>query len=593
MYEALRGKRAVSVVRVSSIKQGTAGDSPEAQKEQIESFAQTHGITLVKEFRFMESAFHTKQPMQEAVDYFKDPKNKVDLFIIKSIDRFTRGGLDTYRLLKLQLRKYGVELMDIHGVISPNKVNTLDHLGIEYDWSGYYPSDKMEMLEAERAKDEMRDIMTRMIGAEVRYTRLGYWMRQPPHGLQSKKIDTENGRRCILVPDEHEAQFITKIFELRARGVLSDTEIADKINKMGYRSRQTNIRSRTDKTKIIGQRGGVELSVKALQRIIERPIYAGVICEKWTDNKPVKAAFDGLIDIKLFNKANKGKMTIVPDKETVQIYREDRPEHLLRKRVENPDFPYKQSVMCPECSKPLMGSASRGKAGKYYPAYHCGRGHYYRVPLERFNTAIAQFVDDIRVTPEYVDKIEKAVLKEWDKHEKEEQDEELAYSAREQAIRERIELISEKVMVISNQSLLKKMEDNVNKLETELAELAKEKHQTNTKKTVDMRVVMKYIRYFLEHLDDLLIKQIDPLQKARFFSVLFDKAPNFAQIESGTQNPSLRPLLNKVFTMDFDTNGHLEGQRGLEPRTPCLRGRCSNQLSYWPLFTISGLLTLL
>ena len=26
----------------------------------------------------------------------------------------------------------------------------------------------------------------------------------------------------------------------------------------------------------------------------------------------------------------------------------------------------------------------------------------------------------------------------------------------------------------------------------------------------------------------------------------------------------------------------LEGQRGLEPRTPCLRGRCSNQLSYWP-----------
>jgi hypothetical protein len=27
----------------------------------------------------------------------------------------------------------------------------------------------------------------------------------------------------------------------------------------------------------------------------------------------------------------------------------------------------------------------------------------------------------------------------------------------------------------------------------------------------------------------------------------------------------------------------LEGQLGLEPRTPCLRGRCSNQLSYWPV----------
>jgi hypothetical protein len=34
----------------------------------------------------------------------------------------------------------------------------------------------------------------------------------------------------------------------------------------------------------------------------------------------------------------------------------------------------------------------------------------------------------------------------------------------------------------------------------------------------------------------------------------------------------------------------LEGQLGLEPRTLCLRGRCSNQLSYWP---ISGTRTII
>ena len=31
------------------------------------------------------------------------------------------------------------------------------------------------MLETERAKDEIRDIMNRMIGAHIRYARMGYW----------------------------------------------------------------------------------------------------------------------------------------------------------------------------------------------------------------------------------------------------------------------------------------------------------------------------------------------------------------------------------------------------------------------------------
>ncbi len=76
----LATKYAVAAIRVSTTKQGTDGDSPEAQKEQIERFAENRGITIKKFFVFLESASKDQQPMQEAVDYCKNPKNKSTLF---------------------------------------------------------------------------------------------------------------------------------------------------------------------------------------------------------------------------------------------------------------------------------------------------------------------------------------------------------------------------------------------------------------------------------------------------------------------------------------------------------------------------------
>jgi DNA invertase Pin-like site-specific DNA recombinase len=122
-------ENAVAAIRVSSVKQGTDGDSPDAQKEQIERFAETHGIAIKKIFVFMESASKDQQPMQEAIDYCKNPKNDVSLFVIKSIDRFTRGGSYSYDHLKMQLERYGVRLVDIYGIISSKKVTLLNTWG--------------------------------------------------------------------------------------------------------------------------------------------------------------------------------------------------------------------------------------------------------------------------------------------------------------------------------------------------------------------------------------------------------------------------------------------------------------------------------
>lgn len=571
-YTAQKMDNAVAAIRVSSTKQGTDGDSPEAQKEQIERFAKNHNINIKKFFVFMESASKEQQPMQEAVDYCKSPKNGIQLFIIKSIDRFTRGGSYSYDHLKMQLEKYGVKLVDIYGVISSQKVNTLEHLGVSFDWSVYSPTKKAEILEAERAKDEMRDIMSRMIGAEIRYARMGYWVREAPLGYAVEKIETPNGKRCILKPHPVEAKWIIKMFELRCRGTLDDHRIVREINKLGFKTRIDYVRDPKDRTKIIKEHGGNPLDIKGFWRYIQNPVYAGISAEKWTEGQRVKGKYEGLVSIETFNKANKGKVTIVEEDGAVKIYKKQPPDYLVKKGVRNPDFPYKRYVMCPHCQRPLYGSASKGRLGKYYPAYHCSKdGHNFRVPKGVFEDTIKKFVQGIDIAPGYTEALVQAVLTEWDKRQLEIHKDDVSVDQRITELKTQAKMTVDKIKLLTSEVAIKYMEEDLVKMDQQIAELLEEKQRAEDTKPADMNVVMAYIKYFLEHIENLLLEGANPLLKAGYFGVLFDKAPTYAEIDSGTPNLASCVALNEVFVR---SQGKLAAELGFEPRIHCSKGSC-------------------
>jgi len=89
--ENLTKLNAVAAIRVSSLKQGLQGDSPEAQREQIERFAFNKGINIKKFFVFIESASKDEQPVQEAIDFCKKKSNDVQLFIKLNFYGFNDG----------------------------------------------------------------------------------------------------------------------------------------------------------------------------------------------------------------------------------------------------------------------------------------------------------------------------------------------------------------------------------------------------------------------------------------------------------------------------------------------------------------------
>lgn len=553
----MNNQNAVAAIRVSTAKQGFNGDSPEAQKEQIERFAASRGIVIKEFFIFLESASKELQPMQQAINYCKDPKNDVQLFIVKSIDRFTRGGSFSYDSLKRQLEACNVSLVDIYGVISTQKVNTLEHLGVEYRWSTYSPTKKAELLEAERANDEMRDIMSRLIGAEVRYTRMGFWMRQSPYGLESYKVDTPHGKRLLLRPHRDEAPFMTKMFELRARGTLSDREIVDEINKLGYRSRVQTVRSRRDRSRAVGTRGGNQLTLKVFWKYIQNPIYAGIICEKWTDNKPIKAQFSGLVSYELFNAANKGKLTIGEKDGAVFMY--ERPveaRYAVAKGTRNADFAYRKIVMCTECEKPLFGSSSRGRRGKLYPAYHCNkRGHYFRVPKKDFEKTITDFVHRVNYDKTQIDALLTAVETVWEQRNQSAVDEEQRVETRIVELRAQAKALVDKIKLVSSEIVIKSIEEDIMRVDQEIKRLEEDRDIKNAKKPIDFAIVKQYLKYFLQHMEELLVKQIDPVQRANFFGLLFNTAPTYGEILSANENFGELPKLNELFRLKNDDSG--------------------------------------
>lgn len=544
-------QNAVAAIRVSSVKQGVDGDSPEAQKEQIEQFAKLHNYKITKFFTFLESASKEQQPIQEAIDYCVRPQNGVQVFIIKSIDRFTRGGSYFYEDLKRQLENSNVQLIDIYGVIGRQQVNTLEHLGVKFNWSVYSPTKKTEMLEAERAKDEMRDIMSRMIGAEIRYARMGYWVRKAPMGYVTEKIETPNGKRVILKPHPEESVWFKKMFELRCRGNVTDYQIVDEINKLGFKTRKLYQRDRHDQTKIIKVRGGNKLNVKTFRSYIQNPIYAGVNYVKWTKDKPHKGKFEGLVSIEAFNKANKGKIAVIEEGgDQVRVDKRQTPEYLIKKGVRNPDFPYKRVVLCPHCNQPLFGSASKGRLGKYYPAYHCNkRGHYFRVPKDKFNETVRKFIKNIKIAPGYVDALTETVTKEWERRQSQSQQGKVNIDERITQLKSQAQLTADKIRYLTSEVAIKYVEEDLVKIDTEISDLLAQKEKEIAEKPTDVAEVMSYVTYFLEHMEDLLIHGEDPEAQALHFGILFDEAPTYEELNSGTQKLTDAIKLNDVFVM--------------------------------------------
>lgn len=527
--------------RVSSQGQMTSGDSLEEQEIITKNFAIKKGINPV---RFYGDAMSGRKLARVYYDLMiKDIKeaNKykqtIHFVIIKCIDRFTRAGADFYMQMKKDLEKLNVNLLDTDGIIQGEK-NTLADKGFSYDWSLYHPSETQELMEAQSGKEEVRKILTRMIGAEISLTKKGFKMGSTIYGLKGKREFIDDKERVVFVKDEEKAKFVIKAFEMRASGIYSDIEIVNELNAMGYKSpiRHKWIIVNGVDRKRIGTSGGKEMNLKRLNDIIKIPTYCGLLVHKWNNNKPIKAYIEELVSIETFNKANRGKIYILENSDgTFDIKKNYSPKFGKPKIKKNKDFPYKNIIKCHLCGFNLKASNPKGRSGEKFPTYHCSLHHkYFGINKNTLEETVENYLEKISFSDSFVNKLEKELVNTYTKLSSELSNKSAKIHVSISDLKTQKESLLNQYLETGSKVIKESLEKRIEALEDQIIN-ATEVRDENEVEEINMDEFLKYTKEFIKNPSGLILEEKEDIDLVEvLFGLIFSEKPTYEDLKNGT-----------------------------------------------------------
>jgi site-specific DNA recombinase len=565
--------------RVSDDKQ-LLGNGLNDQWMVCSKFVTEKGWNMMKLFDKSHSGRKVERgDFEEVIEYIKEQKKKkvqVHFYVVKSIDRFTRNGAISYTEMKDRLLALDVQLIDTYGIIQPTQ-NTLSHLDMKYDWSVFSPSETSELVEAVKGKSEVRDILSRLISSEITQTRQGYSMREPNDGYINVKAFIDSRKRSVIRQDEKRAEFYKIMFRMRALGSYSDKEIVEKVNSLGYRSKPQQIWSTNGKEKkVTGHTQPRVLTVKQLQKVIMRTMYAGVKKEIWNKDSAVWAVFEEgsgpITSIDEFNKANRGKVYITKSTEGkpevlydfVNLERNTK----IRKKY-SPSYSYDKMVSCEYCGKPLKnsGKGNTGKSGKAFQAYHCDRQveglkHYYRVPKNDFENQVENLLNRIVFSDSFSKKLEERLVAKFREREKEVLGNSIVIGENVTTLKREQASLMDDFSATSSQVLRKKLEEKIEDLEKRINKATEQRDKIEIEER-DIKSFVKYAKDLVEHPVKMLANNKNPYTQSALFDLVFDSPLTYAQIINGT--PKLSFIFKLSDTKQSDKSAMVT-LRGIEPR---------------------------
>ena len=335
---------AIIYTRVSTKSQAEEGYSLASQEKDCRAFAIYHNYNIVKVFIEQGESAKTqaRTELQKLLKYCMEKKKEIDALIIWKIDRLSRDAGDYHQLTKF------FEKLNIKLLFARENNDEMAEGKLIRNLMGVIAQFENDQ-KAERVTAGMKEAFKQ-----------GKWLWRAPKGYIY-----ENGK---VFPDPQTAPIITKIFERFSTGLYQQTQLID-----------------------FAKKNNIKIQPSMMSEMLRNPFYIGYMPKNKWSNEPIRGSFEPIVSEKVFNKVQ----TILSGKKPI----------IGGYSRNNPSFPLRQYITCPNCNQPLTASNSKGRNQKYsyYHCYNKDCSINFRIPTDRLHTAFVQHLQNIKPATEFME----------------------------------------------------------------------------------------------------------------------------------------------------------------------------------------------
>lgn len=538
--------KAIALCRVSTKGQMKDGNL-EPQEERILKAAEILDCEIVKWWKLAVSSRKGKNTKRkdilEMYEYCKRYKS-VKLLIVDEVDRFMRS-IDEYYFWKVQFKNINVQLRHANRPeVDPDEDRAIfDELIDVY---------RAEQSNNERIKKTPEKMMAKI--------RAGYYPSNPKTGY--KTSDTPG----LHEPHEPTFSAMQKAFKQMAAGQLTVKEGLELATELGLRTANYGPKAV----------GGRPVDMYRWKDLMRDPYYCGVV--KMADWPEVND--DGLHN-----------RMITPEEHKILVAMADNKGKAFIVKRNNPEFPLSNQVECEPClskgvrNPRIVGYVhNNGKPGnsrKYYKRYRCRQCNK-NVRLENLHDDINEVLEGLQISYEQTAKLKVHLKKAWKSYEMERYERLRIAQGRVHNLKESLSAQVKSLAI--NPELKDVIKHEIENLRHKIdeAEIVEENTKDFERDFVEFtEFALSFISSLRDHWWTLEKEKMERCKQILFpagIQIIADKKVYTPEI-------SLVYRYEEIKTAPEDAEiSRLEGPVGLEPTTPCLKGRCSNRLSYGPAF---------